>query len=313
MGSKVIVVGSYSAAVFFKGKTIPVIGETRIADTFFQTFGGKGSNQAVCAAKLGADVRFICKIGVDRYAEEVIDLYKQVNIYSPSVMQDPATPTSIGAIFIDEKGSNSIMIFLGANTKLTSGEIIQWVKEEKDPFIVGFQLESDLDMVVESIEAVSKMGIKTLLDPAPAAKLPESIYPYITYIKPNEHEAKILSGIEINTPEDAYCAGEWFIDKGVKAAIITLGEAGAVLVEKNTRRYFTAIKTEASDTTGAGDIFSGALMAALSRGFSFEKAIQYASCAASISVTRMGVVESIPTQEEARTLFEQTFEGDANK
>jgi ribokinase len=307
MGSKVITVGSYSAAVFFKGKTIPAIGETRVAHTFFETFGGKGSNQAISAAKLGADVRFICKIGVDRYADDVIKLYKEVNLYSPSIMQDPASPTSIGAIFIDDAGNNSIMIELGANTKLTTGEILHWVKQEKDPLVVCFQLESDVNMVVESIEAISKMGIKTLLDPAPAAKLPESVYPYITYIKPNEHEAKVLSGITINTEEDAYKAGEWFIDKGVKTAIITMGKAGSVLVERDKKQYFKPIDATPIDTTGAGDVFCGGFVTALSRGLSIEKSIQYASCAATISVTRMGVVESIPTPQETQELFDKLF------
>ena len=307
MGSKVVIVGSYSVGLFFIGKVIPGIGETRIADKFFQTFGGKGSNQAVTTAKLGADVRFICKIGTDHYADEVIELYKKYNMYSPSIMQDTETPTSVGTIFVDEKGSNSIMIALGANARLSTAEIIHWVKQEKDPFIVGFQLESDLGMVVESLEAVSKMGIPTLLDPAPAAKLPESVFPYITYIKPNEHEAKVLSGIEIKTVDDAFHAGEWFIDKGVKAAIITLGEGGAVLVEKNKRQFFKAVEANPIDTTGAGDVFSGALMAAMVKGYSLDKAIQYASCAASISITRMGVVESIPSPEEAQILFDKTF------
>jgi len=307
MGSKVVIVGSYSVGLFFIGKVIPGIGETRIADRFFQTFGGKGSNQAVTTAKLGADVRFICKIGTDHYADEVIELYKKHNMYSPSIMQDAETPTSVGTIFVDEKGSNSIMIALGANARLTTAEIIHWVKQEKDPFIVGFQLESDLGMVVESLEAVSKMGIPTLLDPAPAARLPESVFPYITYIKPNEHEAKVLSGIEIKTVDDAFRAGEWFIDKGVKAAIITLGEGGAVLVDKNKRQLFKAVEADPIDTTGAGDVFSGALMAAMVKGYSIDKAIQYASCAASISITRMGVVESIPSPEEAQILFNKTF------
>jgi len=307
MGSKVIVVGSYSAAVFFKGKSIPLKGETLIADSFFQSFGGKGSNQGVCAATLGADVRMVCKIGVDQYADEIIDLYKKLGMYSPSIMQDPNEPTSIGAIFIDQEGNNAIMINLGANKNLTSAEIIDWVKQEKDPFIVGFQLENSVETIMEAIEACGKMGVPVLLDPAPASKLDESVYKHITYLKPNEHEAKVLSGIEITKPEDAYAAGEWFIKKGVKTAIITLGEQGTVVVSKDGKQYFQAIQTEAADTTGAGDIFSGALMAAMSKGMPLDRAVCFATCAASISVTRMGVVGAIPTLEETQKLFDETY------
>lgn len=310
MSRKVIVAGSYSAAIFFKGKRIPLKGETLIADTFFESFGGKGSNQALAAGKLGADVRFICKIGVDRYADDVIALYKHAGIYSDSIVQDPEKPTSIGAIFIDEQGANAIMIALGANANLTAQEIIDWVKKEKDPFVAGFQLESDVDTVLESIRAIHKAGIKTLLDPAPAVKLPEDIFKHITFIKPNEHEAKVLSGIEIKTPEDAYQAGEWFIDKGVGTAIITLGEGGTVLVDKNRKQHFKALPTEAADTTGAGDIFSGALMAALSREYEMGDAIRYASCAAAISVTRMGVVDAIPELAETQALYERFRRGE---
>ena len=307
MGSKVIVVGSYSAAVFFKGKAIPVKGETLVADSFFQSFGGKGSNQAICAATLGADVKMVCKIGVDRYAEDIIALYKKLGIYSESVMQDENEYTSIGCIFIDEDGNNAIMIDLGANKKLSSAEIVNWVKQEKEPFLVGFQLENDVETIMDAIKACGEMGVPVLLDPAPASKLDESIYQYITYLKPNEHEAKVLSGIEINNPQDAYIAGEWFVNKGVKTAIITLGEQGTVVVSKDKKQYFEALKTEAADTTGAGDIFSGALMAGLSKGMQLEDAVRFATCAASISVTRMGVIEAVPTLEETQELLRNSF------
>ena len=306
MSSKVIVVGSYSAAVFFKGKEIPLKGETLIADHFFQSFGGKGSNQAITAATLGADVKMVCKIGTDRYAEDIIELYKQLGIYSESVMQDPNEYTSIGSIFIDENGNNAIMIALGANAALKSSEIIDWVQKEEDVFVVGFQFENDTETILEAIEACGKMGVSVLLDPAPASKLDESIYQYITYIKPNEHEAKVLSGIDVKTPDDAYLAGEWFVEKGVKVAIITLGEQGTVVVDKDEKKFFPAIETEAVDTTGAGDIFSGALMAAMSKGLSLDEAVRYATCAASISVTRMGVVEAVPTLEETEKLYQET-------
>ena len=309
MSKRIIVVGSYSVGLFFNGGHIPRPGETRNAETFFETFGGKGSNQAVAAAKLGGDVRLICKIGRDRYAEDAIAMYRELGLYSYGVLQDDVENTSVGCIIVDQSGNNAISIYLGANKNLRSDEVIARIRaEEEKPFIVGFQLENDVNMVAESIRACDEMGIPVLLDPAPAVPLPEWIYPHITYIKPNEHEAAMLSGIEIHSREDAFRAGRWFLDVGVREAIITLGENGTAYVTREHEVFIPTQKVNAVDTTGAGDIFSGALMKAMSDGMPMENAIRYASCAASLSVTKPGVTESVPTVEQVEALYRKTME-----
>ena len=302
--NKIIVVGSYSKALFFNNKRIPSIGETVTAHGFFETFGGKGSNQAVTAAKLGAEVEFICKVGTDHYGNEAIGMYKECGLYGPGILSDATEPTSIGVITVDEQGNNAISICLGANEKLTAEEVVDFIKnQEQKPFIVGFQLENSPEMVIQAIKACSEMGLDVLLDPAPVAPLPDWIYPHLTYIKPNEHEAALLSGITIKTPEDAFEAGRWFLKAGVKKAIITLGEQGTVCVTPDHEQYFPPIRVNAVDTTGAGDVFSGSLMKALADEMPLDDAIVYANCAASLSVTKPGVVESIPTVEEVQALY----------
>lgn len=304
MGKRIVIVGSYSVGLFFCGKRIPKIGETVDADSFFETFGGKGSNQAVTAAKLGADVKFICKIGKDRYAEDAINMYKKFGMYGDGILQTEEEGTSVGVILVDEKGNNAISICLGANTKLTSDEVITLLEEEPEkPFLVGFQLENNVDMVLQCIKKCHEKGMDILLDPAPVAALPEWVYPCLTYIKPNEHEAAGLSGIKINTIEDAFEAGRWFLKKGVKTVIITLGEQGTVCLNGKGETYFSTMSVKALDTTGAGDVFSGSLMRALAEDYTLEDAIQYASCAASLSVQKSGVVESIPEIDEVQELF----------
>ena len=304
MSDKIIVVGSYSVGLFFNGRCIPNVGETRTAEKFFETFGGKGSNQAVTAAKLGGNTKFICKLGKDHYADAAIEMYKEVGLYGDSILQDDVEPTSVGCITVDENGNNAIIINLGANLKLTSKEVIDIIKAEPEkPFIVGFQLENDPEMVIESIKACSEMGIPTLLDPAPVAPLPEWTYPHITYIKPNEHEASLLSGIAIHNKEDAFRAGRWFLDAGVCEAIITLGEMGTVYVTREQELYFPTFKVDVVDTTGAGDNFSGALMKAMCDGKSMPEAIIYANCTASLSVTKPGVTEAVPSIEEVEALY----------
>ena len=161
--------------------------------------GGKGSNQAVTAAKLGADIKLICKIGHDRYAEEAAAMYRSLGLYGDVIIQDETENTSVG---------EAISIYLGANKNLRVGEVTGGLRSDpENPFLVGFQLENDPEMVADCIKACREMGIDTLLDPAPAAPLHGWVYPYLTYIKPNEHEAAALSGIPIAGIEDAFSAG----------------------------------------------------------------------------------------------------------
>ena len=303
MSKKIIVAGSYSVGLFFNGP-IPAIGETQPAEVFFETFGGKGSNQAVAARKLGGEVQMICKLGHDRYGDDAIRMYREIGLYSDSVMHSEDKGTSVSVIIVDSNGRNAISNYFGANLDLSSREVIDIIKAQPEkPFIVGFQLESDVGMVTECLRACAELGIQTLLDPAPAAPLPQWVYPCITTIKPNEHEAAVLSGIQIETPEDAFRAGRWFLDAGVKQAVITLGEKGTVYVTRDQEAYFETIQVDAVDTTGAGDVFSGALMKAMSDGMDMPLAIQYANCAASLSVLKPGVTESVPTIGAVEELF----------
>ena len=304
MNRKIVITGSYNASMFVKGDLIPGIGETYVGDTFFISPGGKGSNQAIAAWYQHADVKFICKLGNDFYATEAMEMYKKLGMYNPSITTDATVHTGIAVIFIDKRGNNSIMVVPGANLKITAEEIVQGVMSAGDVFMAGFQLENDVGEVCRAIEMLSAKGIDTLLDPAPAVPLPQSVYKALTIIKPNEHEAELLSGIHVASPEDAYRAGDWFIRMGVKTAIITLGAGGAVIVTKDQKTFVPAPKVSAVDTTGAGDIFSGSLLAALSKGADLTEAVRYANAAASLSVTRMGVFEATPTEEETAAFIQ---------
>ena len=167
---------------------------------------------------------------------------------------------------------------------------------------IALALENNLDIVEYAVRKAHRLGVPTLLDPAPAVPLPEDLYPCLDFIKPNENEATILSGINVADPEGAAEAGLWFVQRGVKAAIVTLGQNGAVLVVGHDVKHFPAPRVEAVDTTGAGDIFSGAFMAALWAGESVPASIEFASRAAALSVTRPGVIEAIPERQEVLAL-----------
>lgn len=295
---QIMVIGSYNVGLFLKGKDIPKPGETLIGDTFTEGGGGKGSNQAVAAGKLGAQTLFVGCIGNDKYGKDALKMYDELKISTEYIGVDDGIHTGVSVIFIDEQGNNSIMVVPGANYHMTIEDIDAAVPAMEKSMIVGFQLENSLDVVLYGIKKAHDAGARTLLDPAPAQKLPDEIYPYISILKPNEHEATMLSGIEVTDEESAAKAGEWFTKKGVQTVIITLGSKGAVLVEKGNHTFFPGMKVDAVDTTGAGDCFSGALMAGLAEGMEMDEAIRFAHVAAAISTTNLGVVEALPSLEQ---------------
>lgn len=295
---KITIIGSYNVGLFLKGKVLPKKGETVIGHTFHEGGGGKGSNQAITASCLGADVTFIGRIGRDKYGDDALGMYDRYGVSSKYISVDEAMHTGISVILIDDTGANLISVVPGANFKLSKQDIDVAEEELRRSYLVGFQLESNFDIVEYGLKKCSKLGVPTLLDPAPAKELPDSIFPAITYIKPNEHEASIITGIEVTDKASAKEAGKWLIDKGITYVIITLGEQGAVFVSENRNDWFPSLSVRALDTTGAGDCFSGGFMTALSKGASIDDAIGFANCAAGLSVTKIGVIESIPTREE---------------
>lgn len=301
----VTIIGSYNVGLFLKGEILPKPGETVIGHKFYEGGGGKGSNQAIAAAMMGAKTRFIGKIGGDKYGQDALDLYDKVGVSSELIKIDDTIHSGISVIIIDKDGQNLISVVPGANFRLSQADIDDILEEIQDSFVVGFQLENNFEVVEYAIKKIDAQGLKTLLDPAPARELPDNLFPHIHYIKPNEHEASVLTGIQVTDKDSAEKAGHWFIDKGVNTAIITLGEAGAILVSDERTTYFPAVPVKAIDTTGAGDCFSGALMAALAKERSIDDAINFAGCAAAISVTRLGVVESLPTLEETEAFIKE--------
>ncbi len=305
MRKGITIVGSYMVGLFMKGERIPKVAETLIGNSFYEGGGGKGSNQAMAAARLGGAVRFVGRIGRDRYGDDALKMYAEAGVAADGVLRDDEAPTGVGFILVDKDGNNSIMVVLGANDCLSEADVDGCEAAFSASQIVGFQLENQRDIVTYGIRKAHAAGATVLLDPAPACALPEEIYPCIDIIKPNEVEAATLTGLEVTDFASAEAAGRWFLARGVKTAIVTLGAQGAVVVDAaGVRRFSTPrLPTAPVDSTGAGDTFSGAFMAKLSQGAGVDEAVRFAIAASSLSVTKPGVIESIPALKAVEALL----------
>jgi len=301
----VTIVGSYNEDLTFVGGRFPQPGETVKAERMVRGSGGKGSNQAIAAASYGAEVRLVARLGDDAAGREALALYHRLGISTVTTYIDPTYPTGAAVILVNLGGENMISIAPGANLQLSREDIDRALPNLQESAIAGFQFESNLEVVSYGLRRVHELGITTFLDPAPAQPLPERLYPFINILKPNGGEASLLSGLPVNGVEEAMTAGEWFRSCGVGTVIITLGRLGTVLVTADDRQHFPSPDVTPVDSTGAGDIFSGAFLASFAGGKPIPAAIRFANAAAALSTERYGVIDSIPTMESVLALLEQ--------
>lgn len=261
--------------------------------------GGKGANQAVAAARLGGDVKFICKTGNDVFGKQAANGFKQEGIDTSSLLSDPNLPSGVALITVDDEGENTIVVASGANAALEIDDLIS-----KESLIAGaslllMQLEIPLRSVEYAASVANKHNVPVILNPAPATSLPTSLLALVDVITPNENEASMLTGVavrDINTAKDA--ARQLSAIGNIKTVIVTLGNDGALVLHNDIFTHVPVQKVKAVDTTAAGDIFNGALSVAIAEGKDIITATHFACTAAAISVTRMGAQASAPYKHE---------------
>lgn len=289
MKKNIFVLNSYMWLHSFYSRNLPRNGETLIGTCYRPSGGGKGANQAFAAAYEGCNVELIGRIGDDAPGYTCRDESQSCGIGTKYLQFDKEHATGCGCILRDEFGGNAIVIVPGVNDYFLPADFDLAADYIRDCTIGGFQLEVNVNTVAYAIRETYKMGVKTFLDPAPAVPLPEDLYPSISFIKPNEHEATILTGIEVTCRTSAKKAGEWFLEKGVnEGAIITLGEDGCVVVTKEGARHYPCPHVEVVDPTCAGDSFAGSFMAAIAEGRSIDEAVIRATGLAALTVSRAG-------------------------
>lgn len=299
----VTVMGSFVADLAFRTGRIPVWGETLMGNEFKLGPGGKGSNQAVAAARAGGRVSFISKLGSDPFGEMARALYKTEGIDTQFLFATKSA-TGAAAIIVDaEKGENAIIVVPGACFEITAAEVDQARSLIAGSCVFIAQLELSLPVVEHGLALARALGVPTILNPAPATPLPESIYQYIDYITPNETEAAALTSVPVATVVDAEKAADAFLARGVHNAIITLGAQGAFVKNARVKAHVPAVNAgKVVETTGAGDAFNGGFAVALSEGMGLVEAVRFGCAAAGISITRPGTAPSMPTRSEIDAL-----------
>jgi ribokinase len=293
--SRILVVGSSNTDMVVKTDSFPQPGETVLGGTFFMSAGGKGANQAVAAARLGGKVRFVCKLGMDIFGDAALEGLVKEGIDCGYVVRDPEVRSGVALITVDVSGQNTIVVAPGANDSLHTQDLELADAAFREADMVLLQLEIPMKTVETAISKANKAGKKIILNPAPAT---DHVWSRLYLFTPNETELSKYTGMPVEDDMQARDAALYLLEKGVQNVLVTLGSRGALLVSDTLEYRIPAYSVEAKDTTAAGDVFNGALCVGLSEGMDFTEAIDFASKAAAISVTRMGAQASAPSRQE---------------
>ncbi len=300
---KIVVVGSTNTDMVVKTDRFPNPGETVLGGEFLMNLGGKGANQAVAAARLGADVHFITRVGDDLFGQEAIKQLRNENIDVSGIGVDREENSGVALITIDKNAENNIVVASGANAKLSFEDDTVLKKMITSETIVLLQLEIPQRSIEQVCHHAKEVGAVVVLNPAPASMLSDFILQTIDIVTPNQQEAEALSGIAVTDLDSAKRAAMKIHCLGPRVVIITMGAAGAFLYAAGESAFVDAFKVKAIDTTAAGDVFNGALVVGLSKGETLVQAMELASKAAAIAVTRIGAQLSAPTLSEVKSFF----------
>ena len=302
------ILGIYVADLVFFGKKIPVEGETILGNNFVIGPGGKGSNQAVAAAKAGVKTYFISKIGDDQFGSMARKIYEEAGVDYSKVIISSEHSTGAAGIFVDQQsGKNAINVVAGAAGALTTDDIDQAADVIKNSQVFLTQLEVPREVVFHALKIAKENNVITVLNPAPAASIDKEIFPLIDYFTPNETEAGFYVNHKVEDEEDAKKASDKLLQLGIKNIIITLGEKGAFFA--NDRENFHVpvvdLNNPVLDTTGAGDAFNGGFAVALTENekYNIKDAIKFASATAGLSTTKIGTANSMPSRDEIDKLL----------
>jgi len=300
----VVVFGSINMDLVVRTPRLPTPGETLTGHTFFTAPGGKGANQAVACARLGAPTRMVGRVGDDLFGEQLRASLRSFGVQDDGVLTTPG-PSGVALIAVDDTAENTIVIVPGANGAVSIADIPRLEAVLDGARILLVQLEVPIETVVAAARAAHTRGVTVILDPAPALPLPDELYALADIITPNEHEATTLTGIAVHDDQGAIAAARALIARGARRVALKLGARGALTADAEGEQFWSPFTVTPVDTVAAGDAFNGGLAVALSEGRSFDEAIRWGLAAGALSVTRHGAQPSMPERNEVLTLLAQ--------
>lgn len=293
MPGHIIVVGSLNMDLVVRAPRHPQVGETILGNDFRMIPGGKGANQAVAAARLGAQVKMVGRVGADAFGEVLVERLRQDRVDTRFIKKDSEKPSGVALIVVSEAGDNSIVVASGANGQLSMADVTEAEEVFEGASVLLLQLESPLPAVKRAIELARLHNVQVVLNPAPAQEVDTRFLTSVDYLIPNEAELARLAGVN-DTPAAIGCLR----DLGIGHLIVTLGGEGAFIVEGHRVAYLPAFQVDVVDTTAAGDAFIGAFGVALSEGLSTRQAATWGNVAGALAATRIGAQPSLPARME---------------
>jgi len=305
MKARIAVVGSLNMDLVVRAPHIPQPGETVIGGDFLTLPGGKGANQAVAAARLGADVSMIGRVGCDAFGDALLRNLEADGANHTLTVRDPDAPTGVALIVVEDSGQNSIVVASGANARLSPADVEAAEEEIASANVLLLQLESPLDTVMRAAEVAQQHDVTVVLNPAPARPLPQSLLSLVDVLTPNESETALLTGLPVGTLDQAKTAADSLKRMGVETVILTLGARGALLASDEETRVFPTFEVTPIDTTAAGDAFMGGFAVALGEGLPLAEAVRWGNAAGALAATKMGAQPSLPVRADLERMLRE--------
>ncbi|RIK42451.1 MAG: ribokinase [Chloroflexi bacterium] len=305
----VVVVGGANYDYLVRGSHLPGPGDTVQGETFQEAPGGKGANQAVAAARLGARVAFVARIGTDPHGDQIMERLAAEGVNTTRVIHDSDAPTGVALVQVSEQGEKQILVAPGANRRLNMADIERAAPALETTHILLTQLEISLESVKAAVRLGGGSQAQIVLDPAPPLDLPDEFLRMVDVVKPNAGEAESLTGVKVQDRNSARKAAQQLLERGVKVVAIQAGDEGDLLVWPEREQWLPRLLVESVDATGAGDAFAAALAVALAEGRPLAEAGLFANAAAALTTTKLGAQTALPRRQEVQTLLARSTAG----
>jgi ribokinase len=299
----VIVIGGANTDFLIRGPKLPAPGETVDGETFLSAPGGKGANQAVAAARLGARVAFVGCLGADSRGTELIKHLRRDRVEVRRVKRHPHAPTGAALVMVDDQAEKQILTAPGANHRLAGRDIVSTADLLADAEVLLIQFETPMPSVLKAVQLAHQHGAKVVLDPAPAATPPRKLLPLVDLIRPNAAEAQALTGIKPKDAGSARRAARKLMDSGVGAVCLAAGNGGNLMLWPDGECWLPQLSVKSIDATGAGDAFAAGLAVGLAAGHPYKETGAFANAAAALATTKLGAQPAMPTRGEVLSLL----------